>query len=73
VFAQNKELSAGLKQLDVIHTHKKEELTYYRVSNGKDAHRQIATEELLKKKLDVCLLFFICQIVMKKRWEYYWQ
>jgi hypothetical protein len=72
VFAQNKELSARLKQLEVIHTRKKEELTYYRVSNGKDAHKQIATEELLKKKLDVCLLSFYLSNSYEKRWEYYW-
>jgi hypothetical protein len=72
VFTQNKELSARLKRLEVIHTHKKEELTYYRVSNGKDAHEQIATEELLKKKLDVCLLSFYLSNSYEKRWEYYW-
>lgn len=52
---QNEELSGKLQQLGAILTRTKEELARYRVSNGKDPYEQIEEEELLRKKLDVCL------------------
>lgn len=55
---QNEELSAKLKQLGGILTRTKEELARYRVSNGRDPHELIEEEELMRKKLDVCLLSF---------------
>lgn len=55
---QNEELSAKLKKLGGILTRTKEELARYRVSDGKDSLEQIEEEELLRKKLEVCLLSF---------------
>lgn len=55
---QNEELRAKLQQLGGILTRTKEELARYRVSDGKNPYEQIEEEELLRKKLDVCLLSF---------------
>lgn len=59
---QNEELRAKLQQLGGILTRTKEELARYRVSDGKNPYEQIEEEELLRKKLDVCLLSFFSSV-----------